>query len=213
VSDPAPEYLQPYRDAVDEHGGTFEATLWRKRDGQRRRFDAMCRLVDFTSCSVLDIGCGIGDFASFLLERGVAYGSYRGIDAMGPMIDSARERNLPRTSYVMGDVVADAALITGGDWISFSGTLNAMGQDRAMTIIRRAWEAASIGVVFNFLSNRPAPPSDEDLSPASRFDTLELLTMAFDFGGRVGFLQDYLGCHDATIAISKEGNTSIPGRR
>ncbi len=166
----------------------------------------MCRLVDFTSFSVLDVGCGIGDFASFLLERGVVFASYRGIDAMGPMIDSARERDLPGTSFLVGDVVSDPALIAGGDWITLSGTLNAMGQDRAMTIIHRAWETARKGVVFNFLSDRPAPPSGEDLSPASRFDTLGMLTMAFDFGGRVGFLQDYLGCHDATIAIAKEGN-------
>ena len=62
-------YLQPYREAVERHGPSFEATLWHSVEAQALRFDVMIGLVDLDGRSVLDAGCGQGDFAARLLER------------------------------------------------------------------------------------------------------------------------------------------------
>ena len=90
------QYLKPYREAMKRYGPGFEATLWNSREAQVLRFDVMIDLARFAEGVVLDAGCGQGDFAARLIERGVEFTRYVGIDAMPQMIETARERQLPR---------------------------------------------------------------------------------------------------------------------
>ncbi|MHC4775868.1 MAG: class I SAM-dependent methyltransferase, partial [Planctomycetota bacterium] len=82
-------YLQPYRQAVERHGPGFEATLWHSVEAQVLRFDIMIGLVDLEGRSVLDAGCGQGDFAARLLERGVPFARFVGVDALAEMVEAA----------------------------------------------------------------------------------------------------------------------------
>ena len=47
-SHPAPEYLKAYAEAVEEHGATFEATLWRSPEAQHARFRVSAEMADPT---------------------------------------------------------------------------------------------------------------------------------------------------------------------
>jgi SAM-dependent methyltransferase len=200
-----PKYLQPYENAVGLHGGTFEAMLWRTREGQELRFKAFTDEIDFSEKTILDVGCGIGDFAAFLIRSNIPFRSFLGIDAIDEMVQSANERQLENCTFTTGDVVVDTRLLEQSEWYIFSGTLNAMQQSEAITLIDQAFKACSVGVAFNFLSNQSwRNPESEDLSPASRFDTIELLTHAFTLTPLVSFSQEYLGGHDATIVIRKQ---------
>ena len=150
-----PDYLRPYQKAVAAHGGTFDATLWRNKEGQILRFKMFCMLADFTNSSILDVGCGIGDFSEYLTVSGVAFDSYHGIDAMQEMIETA-------------------------------------------------FSHANRGIACNFLSNQSGrDPKTEDLSPASRFDTLAWISKALQLSPKVQFSQSYLDGHDATLVIKK----------
>ncbi|MBT8484386.1 MAG: hypothetical protein KJO43_02335, partial [Phycisphaerae bacterium] len=74
------EVLRPYREAVERHGPGFEATLWGSREAQRLRFDVMLDLAPLDGCSIADVGCGPGGFATHLLERDVSFDRYLGLD-------------------------------------------------------------------------------------------------------------------------------------
>ncbi len=206
---PTPRYLKPYQDAVDAVGGTFEATLWQSKRGQALRFRTFSDEIDFTDTSILDVGCGIGDFAAFLLDSSIAYKSFRGIDAMAAMITTSQERNLDRCTFEVADVVAESESMHDEDWITFSGTLNTLSQKSALALIEKAFEACTIGVAFNFLSNQSwRNPNSEDLYPASRFDTLEVLKFAFSLTPLISFSQMYLLGHDATVILRRNNRTS-----
>ena len=197
-----PDYLKPYRDAVVEHGGTFDATLWQSKEGQLLRFKTFCNFIDFIDTTILDIGCGIGDFSEYLTETGVAFKSFHGIDAMAPMIATANERQLARSTFSIADIVHSSDALRGYDWITFSGTLNAMREDVASNLIETAFKHSSKGVAFNFLSNKSGrDPASEDITPASRFDTLAWISKALLLSPNVDFTQSYLDGHDATIVI------------
>jgi SAM-dependent methyltransferase len=58
------------------------------------------RLQQYGAGSVLDVGCGPGQFASLLLDRGIA--SYVGLDFSAVAVDMARQRE-PRGRFVVGD--------------------------------------------------------------------------------------------------------------
>ena len=199
-----PDYLRPYQKAVAAHGGTFDATLWRNKEGQILRFKMFCMLADFTNSSILDVGCGIGDFSEYLTVSGVAFDSYHGVDAMQEMIETAKSRSLLRSTFATADIVHNTDELAGHDWITFSGTLNAMKESVAMSLIETAFSHANRGIACNFLSNQSGrDPKTEDLSPASRFDTLTWISKALQLSPKVQFSQSYLDGHDATLIIKK----------
>ncbi len=206
-------YLQPYREAVERFGPGFEATLWNTREAQTLRFDVMADLADFTGRTILDVGCGPGDLAARLGERGVAYARFVGIDAIEGMVEVARKRGLPRCDFLVGDALADPGLLGDArpDWVCLSGTLNTMDEDTARRLIRTGFEAATRGVVFNFLSSRHHRRlAGHDTAPARRFDPLRWLDFALTLSSRVAFTQTYLDGHDATIMIEKDLLSSDP---
>jgi SAM-dependent methyltransferase len=207
MSGAASEYLGPYRAAVDRFGPGFEATLWGSREAQRLRFDVMIDLAGFEGCVVVDAGCGQGDLARRLHERSVAFARYVGIDAIPEMIAAARRLELPRCSFVAGDVLADRSLLAlpGPDWVCISGTLNTMDEPSARRLVEDALDAAAQGVVFNFLSSRPHPRWENvDLGAAHRFDALRWLDFALRLSSCVVFTQAYLDGHDATIMVQHD---------
>ena len=201
-----PEYLLPYQEAIDSFGPGFDATLWASREGQIRRFDILIDLGAVGEHSVLDVGCGTGDFAQRLKDRSIPFTSYIGVDAMPEMIEVAQVQEDQRCRFETRDVVTHPECLAAfaPDLIVLSGTLNAMDEDLARAVLEQAWSAARVGLVFNFLSNRPHAEWDErDLSPARRYDTLAWLDWAMSRTPLVRFSQAYYRGHDATIAMFK----------
>ncbi len=66
---------------------------WRDTHSQWLRFEVCTSALDLdTVGSVLDVGCGLGDFLAFCRRRGFG-GSFTGIDLLPSMIDTARLRH------------------------------------------------------------------------------------------------------------------------
>jgi SAM-dependent methyltransferase len=201
---PCDKYLKPYREAVERFGPSFQSTLWTSRESQRIRFDVMIDLAGLDDCVVLDAGCGTGDFAEHLLESKVTFARYIGIDAVGEIIEAAKRRQLSRCEFRLGDLIHDSSPLfeIKPDFVCVSGTLNTMDEPTARNLVTAAFEASVQGVVFNFLSDRPAARwSDHDIGPAKRFNTIEWIDWALAKTARVSFTQDYLDGHDATIML------------
>lgn len=197
-------HLQPYRDAVSRFGPGFKATLWGSREAQHVRFDVMIDMVNFDQCTILDIGCGPGDFAQHLIDRKIAFARFIGIDAVPEVIEQAQARQLPDCEFHVSNVLADAAALTSynADYAAISGTLNTMDDAMARSLITAALDASAQGVIYNFLSDRAdAAWLEKDLGPARRFDTLNWLDWSLTQSPRVQFSQAYMDGHDATILI------------
>jgi SAM-dependent methyltransferase len=205
MTKPCPDdYLKPYREAVARHGPCFHATLWSNPEGQRIRFDVMIDMAGFEQCSILDVGCGRGDFADRLLQRHVPFKEFTGVDALPELIDAAVDRRLPRCGFHLADALADPSVLAreSADFVCMSGTLNTIEETTAQRLVRAAYDVAAQGVVFNFLSNRFHERwVEHDLGPARRFDTLAWIEWALGVTSRVSFTQDYLDGHDATILM------------
>ncbi len=200
-----PGYLKAYRDAVQEHGASFEATLWGSPATQRLRFDVLLDGVDLTERKILDLGCGQGDLAQYLLEREIPFGAYVGFDAMDAMIDVARQRNLARSRFEAVDLLAvDLAPLAAeaADWAIVSGTLNTMEPDDAVRFVERTFQSVREGVAFNFLGDRFGEKwKSADLGPARRADTLAWLDRVMRWSPLVCFNQTYLDGQDVTIIV------------
>ncbi|MEQ8769311.1 MAG: class I SAM-dependent methyltransferase [Phycisphaerales bacterium] len=217
----APGYLEPYENAVREQGATWGAQLWKSPEAQSARFAVACELAGIGPGggvrTIADIGCGRADLAAFIAEKGFVRGPYLGVEGVPELAQAARgraaESGWPDCTILQGDFVADADLPArlvrehGVDAFVFSGALNTLEQDAAIETLARFWNAISgRGVlVFNFLPTKrdPLPPAPGD--PARRFDAEAALAWALAQHPSVRYRRDYLGDHDATIAI---GSTS-----
>jgi len=201
------QYLEPYREAHQDHGSDFRVTLWANERSQRLRFRVMTEMVFMTGKRVLDAGCSRGDFAAYLNDKEVAYESFVGVDAVQPVIAFADERGLPRSTFVAGDFVSDPSLLSidRPQIVAISGSLNTMDDDTAIALLDNAWRAAGETLVFNFLSDRASEQAPSQTAPARRLPLLKLLDWATQQTPSVKLRQDYFRFgHDATIVMRKD---------
>lgn len=113
--------------------------------------------------SVLDVGCGTGDFADYLKQQGVT--DYLGIDLYDMSIDYARMK-YPKEKFVTGDFLAYDFNRTF-DYVFCSGAVAAIldtDNYKIMTsFVKKMWELAHTGVAFNFLTREYEKEKDEEL--------------------------------------------------
>ena len=204
-------YLAHYRELIDRVGAVFEATGWRSREFQEERFRVMAEMEDFSGLTVIDAGAGQADFAAFLIERGEMPARMIALDAMPEMVEAIKHRGMNGVEAHVCDFAGadcDDAFTQFGDVDSvvFSGSLNTLDEKLARSVLERAWEAVGRSLVFNFLSDRaPAELLVKPTEPAHRFDTAGMVEWALERTAGVWFRHDYLGGHDATIAMVKAG--------
>lgn len=199
-------YLQPYRDAQKRHGTDFDVTLWATPRTQKLRFEVFCQMLDLSGKVVLDAGCSRGDFAAYMIERGVRYKRFIGVDGIPEVIDFALQRGLPSSHFVVADFVKDVQFLgtDGPQVVTISGTLNTMDLPMALRVLEGAWRGCSEALVFNFLSDRASAQAPAQEDPARRLPTIALLDWALTQTANVQFRQDYFAHgHDATILMQK----------
>jgi SAM-dependent methyltransferase len=200
-------YLQPYRDAQQTHGASFDVTMWARPETQQLRFRVFTEMLDFTGRRVLDAGCSRGDFAAYLIDAGIEYGRFIGIDGLPEVIDFARQRGLRESRFEAGDFVSEPGWLAteSPQIVTISGSLNTMDLSTVLSVLEGAWAGGPQTLLFNFLSDRigsDAPPQEY---PAKRQPTLRLLEWALEQTPSVRLRQDYFPQgHDATILMQRE---------
>jgi ubiquinone/menaquinone biosynthesis C-methylase UbiE len=82
-----------------------ESVGWTHK-GQLIRYETVLKLIEPEGKSLLDFGCGKGDFYGFLKEKGVDC-HYTGIDINSSLIDLAR-KNYPNVEFYVMDIENEA---------------------------------------------------------------------------------------------------------
>ena len=82
-----------YRSQITRYGLTPQGVALDSARTQRRRFAVLAaQLGDLRDSTLVDAGCGFGDFYLYLEERGNLPRRYVGIDLVQEMVEAARER-------------------------------------------------------------------------------------------------------------------------
>ena len=141
--------------------GESEKSLGWSKNKQHIRFSQLLRFINEDSFSVLDIGCGFGDFYSYCLNSTKKTIDYWGIDLMPDFIDIAK-KNHPeiKDRFSCGNYFYDNYLSTW-DWIVGSGVFNLnLFEDELKMYgyieksIKKAFEHSKRGISFDFLSSK-----------------------------------------------------------
>ena len=146
--------VQLYSALVQRYGESFQALDWSSRESQNRRFAILEEVACLHNASVLDVGCGFGDFygrmkASELQVR------YTGIDIAAAMIDRACAR-FPEANFCLQDPLDASPEIASHDYVLSSGIF-AKRRTAPLAFLKamvgRMFELANHAVAFNSLSS------------------------------------------------------------
>lgn len=199
-----------YRKRWQEFGYDPRTLGWNK-DCQWVRFEAAIEGIRPDEHeSILDLGCGFGDFLAFLRARGWK-GRYTGVDLVEELVGEAQRRHAgdPRAVFLCGDLEA-VALTERHDMAVAIGIFNHRISDNLTFIqqtIDRMWDATAKVVVCDFLSNTADPDRrQENLFYA---DPRDLYALASARSRRVMIHHSYMPFefqvkiwHDASFEIA-----------
>ena len=178
----------------------FEALHFKSGESQVARFIVLAQIANLEQASVLDYGCGLGDFGYFL-EKMNQNKNYIGVDISADMVQAAKSK-FPalRFKNITHDKMLDE--IERPDYCIASGVFNLRQEDEELTLdyllmnLRVLFEHSTVGDAFNFTTNNSGD------NTFAIFDPVLILNEAKKLSPKVVLREDYM-MGDATIYIYK----------
>jgi len=147
--------INRYAERVERLGPVVQALGWRDDAQQQLRFDVLAGgLGDLTGASVLDVGCGFGDFLTYLDGRwpGVRF---TGCDLAPSVLDVARARH-PQAAFDQRDVLETPYADGSFDYVTISGIFNHLIEDNEgflQNMLAASFKMARKGVAANMVTD------------------------------------------------------------
>lgn len=188
------KFYSPFVQFCDPY--SVESLGWTSEENQNRRFNIIKQIGIKNSDSVLDVGCGYGDFSKFLGEK------YCGIDLRQHAIDGAAKK-YPGKRFITGDI---NSLDEKFDWVVASGIFchdYDKWEEDTLKTLEKMFSLCNKGIAANFLADSVKEPG-EDL----KYTNTSEITSKFVHKISPYFIvrQDY-GIDDITIYLYKYSNS------
>jgi SAM-dependent methyltransferase len=140
-----------YQNNYDTYGVSAEGVAWNGEQTQKRRFSAIVScLGDVKSDTLVDAGCGFGDFYLYLKEKNNVPKNYTGLDLCEPMVKEAKVRT--GCKILQRDILRQT--IPMADWYVASGSMNLLTELETRIFIQRCFEKSRKGFIFNVLEGK-----------------------------------------------------------
>ncbi|CCH48598.1 methyltransferase [Pseudodesulfovibrio piezophilus] len=204
---------QRYSVRYGEMGYNIRTLGWGTVEQQQYRFAQTIDMVDLTGASVLDIGCGFGDYADFLRDHGVDYQSYLGIDINQDLLQEAgyRHAEKERNAFKQFNLSTDSCEEPMADVGIMLGVLNMHLKDQmdnyeyTALMIKKALKLVRKALIVDFLSSQLTPEYPrEDF--VFYHEPGRMLDLSFQMSSNVKMKHDYLPIpqKEFMILIGKE---------
>jgi SAM-dependent methyltransferase len=196
-----------YGSKLELHGPTSRGVDWNDAESHERRHKQFLRLLEGKpDASIIDVGCGFGDFLRYLRAMG-HHGRFIGYDIAPGMIAQAQELHGQGADreWRVGAEPTEIA-----DFAVASGIFNVKGgvpDDVWVRYVKQTIEVlartGSCGFAFNVLSLSSDP---ERRRPTLYYaDPAEMLAYCLSrYGRSVALLQDY-GLYEFTVMVRHPG--------
>lgn len=184
-----------YKSAIDRHGTSAKGVNWYSKKSQRIRFDMILELLpkNMNDFSVVDAGCGFGDFFFYMQKKKRLPKKYIGIDSLLDMYSIASEKT--GEEILMADICRDA--LPSADYYLCSGAMNVLESFETHLFIRNCYDSCSKGFIFNILHG------EKESETYNYFTTAQIEAIAKDLNVkevvfREGYMED-----DITVGFFK----------
>lgn len=177
-----------YTDSYKKYGICAKGVHWSSKETQYLRFEIITSMIkNIESSSIIDIGCGFGEYLNFLKKFNLLPDIYLGIDCEEFMIDIAREQ-FPKNIFLKCNILKTQ--IPEADYLICSGALNIFTKNEFLKAIENCFKASKRGFIFNFLTEK----SLHNMNEEEVYDFCKKLT------NKITISDDYLH-NDATFLL------------
>ncbi|UCN00464.1 class I SAM-dependent methyltransferase [Sulfurimonas sp. SWIR-19] len=184
-----------YKAALKQYGATAYGLHWASDAHQSLRFEKILTFLDedLRNNTLVDAGCGFGDFYSFLHTNGLHVNKYIGIDSLKEMCDIAREKT--ECEIIRADITK--VRLPVADYYICSGALNILTPFETELFIRNCFSSCTKGFVFNALYG----DKKSDTYNYITMQTIQSLAKRLHVK-RIKFEEGYIK-HDITVGFFK----------
>lgn len=196
-----------YEDLYQLHGYSPKSLGWDKGK-QFLRFHQLTSDFDLNNASILDVGCGFGDFIKFLQVNQVKNFQYMGVDMMQEFIEEAsKQHSSEHIQFIKSDFL-NTELPHNFDYAIASGTFNLKiegvnGYDNIELNMKKMFENCSKAVSIDLLSSRVDYTHEHNFNS----DPLKILEMAYGLSKSVILKNNYFP-FEFSITIYKDDSFS-----
>ncbi|OGC23327.1 hypothetical protein A2291_06670 [candidate division WOR-1 bacterium RIFOXYB2_FULL_42_35] len=165
---------------LDQHGENYLALDWNNPESQKLRYQIFKEIFIYgrkaANISVLDVGCGFGDFYGFLKREKLLKAhriNYSGYDISAKLLAVAKKK-YSEARFELKDILEDR-LIPQFDYLFASGIFNIRTTDAeshlefVKSMILRMFDLSRYGAALNFLSEGALPISDFEDRQSGRY--------------------------------------------
>ena len=149
------EIKEHYKQLFLKHGIDPKSVQWSDSTTQMNRFRILSEIDDNLK-SIIDVGCGLGDFFTYLKKEKKFSGMYLGLDYLPEFVDACKDqfRSENNSAFQLFDLTRDE-FPSDYNYITLSGVFNNKVEQNEQFMyqsIEKMFKAALKGVSFNALS-------------------------------------------------------------
>jgi SAM-dependent methyltransferase/RimJ/RimL family protein N-acetyltransferase len=196
--------INNYSKLVNDYGDSYLSLNWGSKFGQVNRFKILSEIDSLNGKSVLDVGCGLGDFAGWLEGAGIDV-QYTGVDITVDLVLKAKEK-FPDYTFLVKSITDDSIFPDNSfDYVFASGifaTYKNNGDIQLRKSIENMWKISKSGIAFNTLSSWGGDNTNNEY----RANPAIVLSFAKELSHWVVMRHDYHPA-DVTYYITKNKRT------
>jgi len=142
-----------YQKSINKYGISSLGVHWNSKHSQYKRFEILTKFIkkDIKSSTVVDVGCGFGEYYKYLELNNMLPKKYYGFDCEKDMIDICQKR-FPTHNFKQQNILTDNLI--DADYYICSGALNLLNLEEIYTFITKCYKASNKAFLFNFLKFR-----------------------------------------------------------
>lgn len=141
-----------YEKSIKEFGISAQGVHWNNKFTQYKRFEIITKLIkkDIKSSTLVDVGCGFGEYYTYLENNHKVPKNFIGLDCEENMVTISKKR-FPFLEFYNKNVLLDELI--EADYYTCSGALNILTLKEIDIFIKKCFESSKKGFIFNFLKN------------------------------------------------------------
>jgi SAM-dependent methyltransferase len=201
IDDISKRMISRYSERYKKLGYDVRTLGWGTKAQQVARFEQVIKSgIDLIDKHVLDVGCGFGDLANFLIQKKISFKHYTGWDLNPDLINEAKNiwKDIPNVSFDVKNIAsleapgraeADIAIMLGVLNLNFKEELN--NYEYSKKLIADTFKVVKDCLIVDFLSAKHNPDyPKEDF--VFYHEPSEMLEFAFSLSQNIALRHNYM---------------------